>query len=129
MRLSFSFLRFATSGRLAAVTTLAAAALGAASTAQARSDITWSIGISSPGVHVHPAPVYVPPAPVYLPPRTVHVYPAPVYFYPAPVVVQPPVQGVYHGGWPAWRRAEWERRHWQHRHGHGRDDGRGGRRD
>lgn len=100
---------------------LAVGALGAAGMAQARSDVSWSIGVGAPGVgmvvgnapvYVQPAPVYVQPAPVYYqpPPPPVYVRPAPVYYQPQPVYVRPaPVyyQPVYPG--------------WGHRHGHHRD--------
>ncbi|WP_394792282.1 hypothetical protein [Rhodoferax sp.] len=106
---------------------LAVSALGAASVAQARSDVSWSIGVGIPGVQViaaNPQPVYVQPAPVYYQqPQVVYqqapvyVRPAPVYYQPQPVVYQrPPVyvqpQVVYGG--------------WGHPHGHHRgwDDGR-----
>ena len=85
---------------------LAASALGAASVAQARSDVSWSIGIGVPGVQVYggaPQPVYVQPAPVYYQPppqvvyrpEPVYVRPAPVYVRPAPVYYQAPQQVVY----------------------------------
>ena len=110
--------------RVAATAAVALAALGAASVAQARSDITWSIGIGSPGVYVHPAPVYAP-QPVYVQPRAYYYPPAPVYVPPRVVYTQP-AYGYYNG--PAWRRAQWERQHgWHHNHGrrdHGRDHGR-----
>lgn len=112
--------------RFVATAAVAVAALGATSVAHARSDVTWSIGISSPGVYVQPAPVYVPqpvyvqPRPVYVQPRPVYMQPAPVYYPPQVVYTQPPAYGYYYNG-PAWRRAEWERPHgWRHNH-HGRD--------
>ena len=85
---------------------LAASALGVASVAQARSDVSWSIGIGVPGVQVYggaPQPVYVQPAPVYYQPppqvvyrpEPVYVRPAPVYVRPAPVYYQAPQQVVY----------------------------------
>ncbi len=117
--------------RFVATAAVAVAALGAASVAHARSDVTWSIGISSPGVYVQPAPVYVPqpvyvqPRPVYVQPPPIYVQPAPVYYPPQIVYTQPPAYGYYYYS-PDWRRAEWERRHgWRHRHHHGQDDDRG----
>lgn len=105
--------------RFVATAVVAVAALGSASLAQAHSDVTWSIGISSPGVYVQPAPVYAP-QPVYVQPRPSYVQPAPVYLPPQVVYAQPPVYGYYYNG-PDWRRAEWERRHgWHHKH-HRRD--------
>jgi len=44
---------------------IAIGALGAATAAQARSDVVFSIGINAPLGYVQPAPVYVQPAPVY----------------------------------------------------------------
>ncbi len=78
---------------------LAVSALGAASVAQARSDVSWSIGIGLPGVQVvgiAAQPVYVQPAPVYYQPPPQVVYrPAPVYVRPEPVYYQQPQQVVY----------------------------------
>jgi hypothetical protein len=98
---------------------LAVAALGAATVAQARSDVSWSIGVGAPGVGmvVGNAPVYVQPQPVYVQPAPVYYQqPAPVYQRPQPVVYQrPPVfvqpQVVYpQPGWrPEWRH---HRHHW-----------------
>ena len=108
------------SRRFAAVAALAVAAMGAATVAHARSDITWSIGINSPGVYVQPAPVYLPPPPVYYQPRPVYVQPAPVYVQPRVVYAQPPAYGYFYDE-PDWRRAEWERRHHWKRHKRDRD--------
>lgn len=63
---------------LAAVA-LALGALTAASSAQARSDVYFSIGVQSPGYYVQPAPVYVQPAPVYVQPGPIYM-PAPGYY-------------------------------------------------
>jgi hypothetical protein len=120
--------------RLIAAAALVLGALGVAGVAQARSDVSWSIGIGQPGVqmvvgnapvYVQPAPVYVQPQPVYYEqPQPVYVQPAPVYYQqpapvyqrPQPVVYQrPPVfvqpQVVYpQPGWrPEWRH---HRHHW-----------------
>lgn len=85
--------------RLTAKTFAAAAvalgALAAATTAHARSDVHFSIGIGAPYGYVQPAPVYVQPAPVYVQPQPVYVTPRPVYGH---------GHGHYYG----------------HRHGHGR---------
>ena len=116
------------SRRFVAISALAVAVMGAATAAQARSDITWSIGISSPGVYVQPAPVYLPPPPVYYQPpppvyyqsRPIYVQPAPVYVQPRVVYAQPPAYGYYYDE-PDWRRAEWERRHHWKRHKRDRD--------
>ncbi len=106
---------------------LAVGALGAASMAQARSDVSWSIGIGQPGVqmvvgnapvYVQPAPVYYQPAPVYYEqPRPVYVQPQPVYYQqPAPVYQRQPVfvqpQVVYQQ--PGWRpEFRHHRHHWE----------------
>jgi hypothetical protein len=101
----------------AAAGVVAAGALFAATSASARSDVSWSIGVGVPGVAVgvgspayYPAPVYVPPAPVYYaPPPPVYYRPPPVYYRPAPVYYGPPAyygpryygRGYYrgHGHW------------------------------
>jgi hypothetical protein len=118
---------------------LAAAALalvgfGAASTAQAGSDLYFSIGVQAPGYYSEPAPVYVQPRSYYVQPQPVYGQPQPVYVQPRPIYIQPqpvylpriqsaPVV-VYQDRWnyeQERRAAEW--RHWnrkQHHH-HGRD--------
>ena len=96
---------------------LALAALGVAGTAQAQ-DVYWSVGLSSPGVHVgvasappvvvRPAyqPVYVQQSPVYaVPPAVGALRPVPVYGVP-----QPSVQAGWQPPGRAWG--------WHHRHGH-----------
>ena len=125
------------SKRFVATAAVALAALGAVSVAQARSDISWSIGIGSPGVYVEPQPVYVQPQPVYVQPQPVYVQPQPVYVQPRPYYVQPapvylppqviysqpPAYGYYYNG-PGWRRAHWERQQgWLHNR-YGRDNDR-----
>lgn len=98
--------------RAAAAGVLAILALGATGVAQARSDVSWSVGIGLPGAavsvgngygYVQPAPVYVQPAPVYAPgyvqnyaPPVAYVQPgyAPVYVAPRPVIYAPPVYVV-----------------------------------
>lgn len=65
---------------MAAAAGVALALFAAAGSAQARSDVNWSIGLSSPGVvvgvgngyPVYSAPVYSAPAPVYYAPRPVY---------------------------------------------------------
>lgn len=103
---------------LAAAAALTLAGLG--TTAQARDNVYWSVGIdAAPGVSVGvgnyrpmvvaPAPVYVAPAPVYVAPAPVYVAPRPVYYaYPAPVYY-----GPYYGH-PG-KHKGWHKRH--HRHG------------
>jgi hypothetical protein len=100
---------------------LAAAAFGAASAVQARTDIQVGIGFPAPPVFVQPRPVYGPPAVVYERPS-----------------YRPDFErerGWRHAEWQRreWERREWERREWQRRqwerrhddrsswHGHGRD--------
>lgn len=86
--------------KAAAAAGIALAALGAASVAQARSDVFFSIGANvAPGVtlgvtnggYYRPAPVYVQPAPVYYQPAPVYYEPTPVYYEPTPVYYQPSV--------------------------------------
>lgn len=94
---------------LAAAALVAAAALGG--TAQARSNVYWSVGIAAapgvsigvgnvgvvaPPVYYAPAPVYYAP-PVYVAPRRVVLAPPPVYVQ-APVYVQY-VRPVYRHRW------------------------------
>lgn len=97
---------------------LAVAGLGFAGAAQARDNVSFSVGIGLPGVvvgasntypvytqpvytqpvysqsvysqpvYVQPRPVYIQPQPVYIQPRPVYVQPAPFYVQPAPVFVQ-----------------------------------------
>lgn len=99
----------------AAAVSLAFAALGTATVAQARSDVFFSIGAQvAPGVNVGVSnvPVYYPPQPVYVQPAPVYYQPAPVYYQPAPVYYRPaPVFGVVY-----------ERPGWHHGHGHWRHD-------
>jgi len=54
-------------------------AFAAASSAHARSDVTFSVGVQVPGIYVHPAPVYMHPAPVYVQPRPIYM-PAPGHY-------------------------------------------------
>ena len=68
-----------TSTKSLAAVALALGALVAASSAQARSDVYFSIGVQSPGYYVESAPVYVRPAPVYVQPRPIYM-PAPGYY-------------------------------------------------
>lgn len=111
--------------RFLATAALALGALGAASVAQARSDVYFSIGVpGAPGVYAEPAPVYLEPAPVYVQPRPVYVQPRPVYVQPplyagpAEVYVNPGPQfyGPSYEDRRAWRQAEWRRRYWRHHH-------------
>ena len=120
-----------------ATAALAVAAMGFASSAEARGDVQFSVGVGLPGVSVgvsnaypvyggYPQPVYVEPAPVYVQPRPVYVQPAPVYYEPPQVYYQPrPVYvqpaPVYYG-----RPHGWQGRHsgyYRDRDGDGRPDG------
>ncbi|MEO7938496.1 MAG: hypothetical protein ABIR55_07725 [Burkholderiaceae bacterium] len=111
------------------------AGLGAAASVQARSDVSFSIGIQVPGIYEQPAPVYYPPQPVYIQPRPVYVQPqpyyvepAPIYYQPRPVLIQPPVYGTYYGPGRGWDRDRWNRRHWRNHYDRDREfDGNHGR--
>lgn len=102
----------------------------AASQAHARdNNISWSIGLSSPGVavgvtngpvYVERYPVYEERYPVYVERRPVYQRPIvverrPVVVYPQPVYVAP--RPYYRAGWGYGPR--WEGRGYGHRHGHG----------
>ncbi len=120
--------RFSFSSKFLVAATLATAALGAATVAEARPEVFVSIGL--PG-----GPGWVEPARGYYQPQPVYVQPRPVFVQPAPVFVRPPAFGRDDARieWErerAWRHAEWRRheRHEQFRGGdHDRDD-RGGHR-
>ena len=102
-----------------------ALALGvAAGSAQARSDVAWSIGIGVPGVPgvvvgagnvgrvYYGAPAYYPPAPVYRAPPPVYYAPPPVVYAPPPVYYGPPRgHGHAHRHWHEERRGG--HRHWR----------------
>ena len=113
--------------RAAAGASVALAALGTATVAQARSDVFFSIGANvAPGVNLgvsnapyYPQPVYVQrpvyvqpqsyyyqPAPVYYEPEPVYVQPQSYYYQSAPVYVSPPVYGVTYVR-PGWRHNQW----------------------
>ena len=64
-----------------AVATLALAAVGFAGAAQARDNLSFSLGIGVPGVQVGVTNAY----PVYSQPAPVYYQPAPVYYQPRPV--------------------------------------------
>ncbi len=107
---------------------LAVAAMGFAGAAQARDNVTFSVGVGLPGVAVgvtNAYPVYT--QPVYVQPAPVYVEPAPVYYQPQPVYVQP---RVYYGAPPVVYVPPGRRYGWYKHHGHGhgdRDDDRDGR--
>jgi hypothetical protein len=109
-------MKSSSSFKFVVATVLAVAALGA-STAHARSDVYFSVGVQGAPVYVEPAPIYVQPRPVYVQPRPVYVQP-PVYTAPVEVYVRPnqPVYDYSYEDERAWRRAEWRRRHWRHHH-------------
>lgn len=136
--------RFFLSPRFLVAATLATAALGAATVAEAaRPEVFVSVDFQSGPRWVEPAGgYYVQPQPVYVQPRPVYVQPAPVYLRP-PIFVSPrevyegPRFGRYESRYEArrewqreraWRRAEWLRheRHEEFRRGD-RDDYRGDR--
>lgn len=75
---------------LAGMALVAGLGLGASGSAQAGTDVFWSIAMSQPGIHVGVSngPVLVHAPRVYVPPRVVYVTPRPVYH------VHP---GYYHG--------------------------------
>jgi hypothetical protein len=116
-----------------AAAALALAAFGFAGAAQARDNVTFSVGVAAPGVAVgvtngYPAypvyqqPVYVQPAPVYYQPAPVYyprpVYrPAPVYYQPAPIYYGPRYY-PRHGYAPVYYQRPGG--HHGHGHGHGR---------
>lgn len=118
----------------------------AASSAHARNDVYWSVGVNGPGVTIgasnapvvvasppgyyyDPRPVVVQPAPIYVPrPPVVYapqvVYGPPVVYAPRPVVISGPSYWDDDRG-----RGHWRGRGHGHGHGHGRDwddDRRGG---
>jgi len=109
--------------KLAATAALVFAALGAASSAQAHSNVTFSFGIQVPGAYGYDAPVY-------LPPQQVYVQPQPVYLQPRPVFIQPRGYGQYYGNGRGWHGAQWERaRRHERRDGGDDDEERGGHQD
>jgi hypothetical protein len=77
------------SAKSLAVVALALGAVSLASSAQAHSDVQFSIGVQVPGLYLQSGPVYAHPRPIYMPapvyyeryeqPRQIYV-PAPVYF-------------------------------------------------
>lgn len=103
--------------------TLATAALGAATVAEARPDVYFSVGFQN-------GPAWVEPTPVYVQPQRVFVQPAPVYVRP-PVFVAPHevFERARWGGYESrferereWRRAEWLRHQRHERFGFGDRD-------
>ena len=86
-----------------AAAALAIAAMGFAGAADARDDVSFSVGIGVPGVNVgvtnaypvYSQPIYLEQQPIYVQPRSVYVQPAPIYYRQPPVYVQP--APVYYG--------------------------------
>lgn len=83
------------------VALLALCTMGFTGAAQARDNVSFSVGIGVPGVAVgvnnayplytqpvYSQPVYVQSQPVYVQPNSMYVQPAPVYVQPAPVYYQ-----------------------------------------
>ena len=102
----------------AALGAVAAGALFTGAAANAGGDVSWSLGISAPGVAVGvaaPPVYYAPPPPVYYRPAPVYYAPPPpVYYRPAPVYYAPPA--AYYRPAPGYYRpAPGYYRH----HGHG----------
>lgn len=129
--------------QILAAAALALVGFGAASTAQAGSDLYFSIGVQSPGYYTQPAPFYAHPRPVYVQPQPVYVQPRPVYVQPhqvylpriqsAPVVVYQDRWGYEQERHSAGSR-QWHRKHHKHHrhdqhHGRDRDRDRDGDRD
>lgn len=119
--------RFRPSPKFLVAATLATAALGAATVAEARPEVFLSIGLQSGPAWVEPARGYVHPQPVYVQPRRVFVEPAPVYLRP-PVFVSPrPVFGRYDARVEWQRGHDWRRGGWRDHDRHDRRDGDRGR--
>ncbi len=124
-----------------AAAVLSVAALGFSSGAHARGDVSFSVGVSTPGVvigvsnayPVYTSPVYGQPVygyqqqPVYVQPAPVYYQPQPVY-RPRPVYVQAPIYvapaPVYYRGGHHYRHRG-HGGHGGHRHGGYRDGGHG----
>ena len=96
-----TFFKFAAAGAVAA------GALFTMASANARGDVSWSVGINAPGIAVGVAapPVYYAPPP-------------PVYYRPAPVYYGPPAP-VYYSQPPGYYRNYYR----GHGHGHGHRHG------
>ena len=81
---------------------VALGALGLASVAHARTDVTFSIGVNAPYGYVQPSYDYVYPAYGYAQPAPVYIDPQPVYVQPRPVYVPP--RTIYYGHERRWQR-------------------------
>ena len=110
----------------AGIAAVVLAAAGTASVAQARDNVTFSIGANiAPGVAIsatnapyYYGPAYVAPPPVYVaPPAPVYYQPAPVYYSSAPVYYSgAPVVGIQYIWSPVHHRYYYYqhgRRHWR----------------
>ena len=135
---------FASPTRRSAVAGYAAAvalvALGFASNADARDNVTFSVDVGLPGVvvgasnaypvytppqpvYVQTQPVYVQPRPIYVQPRPIYVQPAPVYYQPVPVYYrQQPVyavpQLIYYGRPHEGKHGHHKKHGWKHQENH-----------
>lgn len=84
---------------------LALGAVVASATANAATDVYFSIGLQVPGLYVQPAPVYVQPQPYYVPAPVYYRPVAPAYYSaPAPIYVP------RHDYRRNWHRSDWQRR-------------------
>lgn len=107
---------------LCAMGGVALALLAGAGSAQARGDVNWSIGLSSPGVVVgvgNGYPVYTAPRPIYYapPPPVYYAPPPPVYYAPPrPIYYAPPPPVVYYNYGSGGRHHGHRGRH-NHHHG------------
>lgn len=81
-----------------ATVAVALGAFAAASSAQARSDVYFSIGVQTPGFYVQPAPVYVQPR---------------SYYAPVPVYYQRHDNGRHYG----WQQQQYQQQYQQKRRG------------
>jgi len=128
------------SAKLAGVVAVfAVAAMGFSDNAQAGGNISWSIGVGTPGAVVNvgngggyypqPAyvqqqpiyiqqpnyyqqqPTYIQQQPIYVQPRPVYAQPAPIYYQPRPVFVRP--APVYVAPQPIYYERPHQGRHWR----------------
>jgi len=103
---------------------VALGAIGAASTAQARTDVVFGVNLGIPA-YVEPAPVYVQPQPVYVQPRVEYVQPSVEYYgYAQPRVEYYGYNDRYAHDW-RWRearRVEYRHHGWRDSDGDGVPD-------
>lgn len=108
-------------GVIVGAATLAVATLGFAGNTQARGNVSWSVGVGSPGVEVHVGntyPVYVQPQPVYVQPAPAYIVQQPVYVLSRPRCYWNTPQVVYVQ--PAYQHGRYKS---HHRERHHEDDG------